>query len=397
MIIGARRAAREAKPSSAPLIVQVVRQYPPGRGGLEDVVSSLSRELLQRGFRVRVVTLDRLFSDPDKTLPAFEVIEGVEVVRVPYRGSSRYPLAFSAFRHIRDADLVHVHGVDFFFDALALGRFLHGAPMVATTHGGFFHTRKFAAIKQIWFSSLTRLSASAYRSVVCCSASDLALFKVIQPRHSVLIENGVDTGKFSGLASRQPVKRIVTIGRFSVNKRLDHLLQAMAVLVKRDPQWRLDIAGSPSDLSAQDVSALIDANGLADHVGLHLQPDNCLLGELMSKASIFASASDYEGFGLVAVEAMSAGLVPVLHENDAYQALAVQHSGIELADFADPARAATSIEVAFARLEAQGADLRHALAADVSRYSWEGVAERYIALYRRALPAIHRCGHEAAA
>lgn len=138
MIIGARRAVREDKSSSAPLIVQVVRQYPPGRGGLEDVVSSLSRELLQRGFRVRVVTLDRLFSDPGKTLPAREVIDGVEVVRVPYRGSSRYPLAFSAFRHIRDADLVHVHGVDFFFDALALGRFLHGAPMVATTHGGFF-------------------------------------------------------------------------------------------------------------------------------------------------------------------------------------------------------------------------------------------------------------------
>jgi len=397
MIIGAKRAAAEAGASTAPLVVQVVRQYPPGRGGLEDVVSSLSRHLLKRGFRVRVVTLDRLFSDPETSLPAREVVDGVEVVRIPYHGSSRYPLAFSVFRHLGDADLIHVHGVDFFFDALAIGRFLHGAPMIATTHGGFFHTRKFAAIKKIWFQTLTRFSASAYQSVVCCSASDLETFRTIAPKRSVLIENGVDTGKFTGMASRQPVKRMLTIGRFSVNKRLEQLLRTMAVLVKSDPQWRLDIAGSPSDLSAEDVRGLIATQGLADHVSLHLQPDNQLLGRLMENASLFVSASDYEGFGLVAVEAMSAGLLPVLHENEAYRALAAQHPAIELADFSNPPAAAQAIEAAFAKLSAGGDDLRRGLIGEVGRYSWEGVADRYIALYRRALPMARSCRREATA
>ena len=36
-------------------IVQIVRQYTPSRGGLEDVVSNLSRSLVDRGFAVRVV------------------------------------------------------------------------------------------------------------------------------------------------------------------------------------------------------------------------------------------------------------------------------------------------------------------------------------------------------
>lgn len=383
MIIGARKSVQVPVSPAAPLIVQVVRQYPPAQGGLEDVVSNLSRALCARGFRVRVITLDRVFSAPARQLAAFEVMDGVEVVRIPYRGSSRYPVALSVFRHLADADLVHVHGVDFFFDALALGRFMHGAPMVATTHGGFFHTRKYARIKKIWFQTLTRLSASAYAAIACCSASDLALFRTIQPEHSVLVENGVDTAKFANLASPRPVKRMITIGRFSENKRLDRLLETMAALVARDAEWRLDIAGSPSDLSATDVNALIDKNGLRQHVSLHVSADNDRLKQLISQSSLFVSASAYEGFGLVAVEAMSAGLLPVLHRNDAYAALASRHKDIHLADFAIPQTSADDILRAYDALS-NNINLRADLQAATFSYSWERVAQRYIELYRKA-------------
>lgn len=383
MIIGARKAVKAGQNQPAPLIVQVVRQYPPGRGGLEDVVSSLSRELVKRGYRARVVTLDRVFSDPARPLAAYEVVDGVEVIRINYHGSSRYPLAFSVFRHLGDADLVHVHGVDFFFDALALGRFMHGAPMIATTHGGFFHTRKYAAIKNIWFRTLTWLSSRAYSAIACCSASDLALFKTIQPERSVLVENGVDTRKFAGASSPTPVKRMVTIGRFSHNKRLDHLLQTMAALVAKDPEWQLDIAGPPSDLSVADVSALIEKHGLRQHVTLHVSPENAALKQVMSQASLFASASDYEGFGLVVIEAMSAGLLPVLNSNDAYVALAAKHNAIELANYADPAASAAAIVESYQRL-CQNPHLREDLAEATHAYSWERVAQRYTDLYRAA-------------
>ncbi|MGO8586944.1 glycosyltransferase, partial [Rhizobium ruizarguesonis] len=75
-----------------------------------------------------------------------EDIDGIEVVRIPWSGTSRYPLAPQVFRHLADADLVHVHAIYFFFDALAWGRLLHGRPMIVTTHGGLFHTRKYATI-----------------------------------------------------------------------------------------------------------------------------------------------------------------------------------------------------------------------------------------------------------
>ena len=377
----------EPDTAGAPLIVQVVRQYAPGRGGLEDVVANLSGLLLRRGFRVRVVTLDSLFRARDHKLAEREIIDGVEVVRIPWKGSTRYPLAPGVFRHIGDADLVHVHGIDFFFDALALTHPLHGKPLVATTHGGFFHTPKFAAIKQIWFRTMTRLSALAYRSLLCCSRSDLALFSRIAPRQAVLVENGVDTRKFAGLSSATPQRRIITIGRFSVNKRLDRLFDAMEALNLLSPGWKLDVVGSPSDLGEEDLRREIAGRGLAGQVTLHIAVDNAEVCRLIAEASLFASASEYEGFGLVAVEAMSAGLVPVLHPNEAYRVLGAQHTGIFLADFTRPEECAARIEQAFQALLAQPAAMREEMMAGASVHAWESVADRYVDVYRAALGA----------
>lgn len=371
--------------SGSPLVVQVVRQYPPSRGGLEDVVSNLSRLLLKRGFRVRVVTLDRLFVDPGTTLPSHDVIDGVEVVRIPWKGSSRYPVAPQVFRHIADADLVHVHAIDFFFDALAWTRPFHGKPMVATTHGGFFHTKNYAAIKNVWFKTVTRLSASAYRSVVCCSQSDLDLFAQIAGRRSVLVENGVDNEKFAHLSSPVPQRRIITIGRFSVNKRLDRLFDTIYALNKIEPGWALDVVGSVSDHSEADIRNEIARRGLEGQVSLHVGLENAEVRKLIGRASLFASASEYEGFGLVAVEAMSAGLVPVLHTNDAYNALGNRHGGIFLADFARPEEAAVAVRKAYQHLSSDPETVRNAMIDAAATHAWASVADRYAAIYEDAL------------
>ncbi|MCH4548039.1 glycosyltransferase family 4 protein [Rhizobium changzhiense] len=380
-IVEAERARAKPQLETAPLIVHVVRQFLPNRGGLEDVVANLARQTVRRGYRVRVVTLDSLFTAPEDKLPLREDIDGIEVVRIPWFGTSRYPLAPQVFRHLADADLVHVHAIDFFFDALAWGRLLHGKPMIVTTHGGFFHTRKYATIKKIWFQTLTRASAMAYRRVVCCSASDLKQFSEIVP-DSLLIENGADIGKFADTASRRAKRRIVTIGRFSVNKRIDHLLDAMAMLKTRDPEWHLDIVGAESDLSRADVEGAIESRHLSGRVTLHVSPENDTIRRIIAEASIFASASEYEGFGLVALEAMSAGLLPVLNANDAFATLAARHPVIMLADFTDPESAATAIEAAHQALSRQPDAVRAGLLDAARGYSWDIVAGRYIDLYR---------------
>ncbi|MCD2173831.1 glycosyltransferase family 4 protein [Rhizobium sp. C4] len=363
-----------------PLVTHVVRQFLPNRGGLEDVVANLCGQLPSLGYRTKVVTLDRLFVEPDKLLPARETIAGIDVVRIPWKGSSRYPLAPQVFNHLADADIVHVHAVDFFFDALAWGRMLHRKPMIATTHGGFFHTQKFAAIKKVWFNTLTRASVSAYRDLVCCSLSDLETFRPIAGKRAKLIENGADTGKFADRASSMATKGMITIGRFSSNKQLPRLIATMRALVDSDPDWRLTIAGVPSDLSEADLRQAISAHRLDHAVNLVVGASNEDIARLMGQVSLFVSASDYEGFGLVAIEAMSAGLIPVLQPNDAYRALAARHETIRFADFADPQVAAGAIQASLNALITDPAQRNTAMAA-AADYAWPAVARRYADLY----------------
>lgn len=350
-------------------------------------MANLARAAVARGWRARVVTLDRLFTDPQGRLPAREMFGDIEIVRIPWRGSSRYPLAPGVYRHLRDAGVVHVHAVDFFFDALALGRFLYGRPAIATTHGGFFHTPRHALIKKIWFRAVTALSARLYDRVVCCSRSDMALFAPLAPGRTVLIENGADVGKFSAAASERPVKRLVTIGRFSSNKRLDRLLDAMKALTAADGEWRLDIAGVPGDVSLADLQAMVAARGLEEQVTIHCGLENDGIARLLGQACLFVSASEYEGFGLVAIEAMSAGLLPVLNGNDAFRLLAERHRLIGVADFAQPEAAALSIGEAWRRLCENPEGLRARLQAEAEDYSWERVAGRYLQVYDEAMHA----------
>ena len=369
----------------APLIVHVTRQFAPSRGGLEDVVANLCRNLASRGYRIRIVTLDRVFTAPDAPLPAHEVIDGIEIVRIPWKGSTRYPLAPQVFRHLADADLVHVHAMDFFFDALPLGRLLHGKPLVATTHGGFFHTRKFASLKKLWFQTVTRMSAAGYKRIVCCSASDAALLAQVAPKRLSVIENGANIGKFHDRAATAPQRRIVTIGRFSVNKRIERLIAMMPALIARHPGWSLDIVGAPYDLNAELLTRHAEELGVGAQVRVHENIPDEAVADLIGQASFFASASEYEGFGIVAIEAMSAGLFPVLQPNDAYRILAERHDVIRLADFAEPETAAAFFETAYAGLAANGPALRAAAISQAEAYSWGGVTSRYIDVYEQAL------------
>lgn len=381
---------------AAPLsILHVVRQFLPNRGGLEDFVANLAREQARLGHRVRVLTLDRLFSAPGTRLPARETLEGIAIERIPFVGSPRYPVAPAVFRHLGDADLVHVHAIDFFFDAFALAKPLHRRPMVATTHGGFFHTSAHSRLKKLWFEGPTRMSVRAYEAIVACSESDARLFEPIAPGGVAVIQNGVDLDKFAGAAAPEPRRALLTIGRFAHNKRLDRLLATMRALNAQGPGdgpgWRLRIVGVPSDVTAEALTREIDRMGLTGAVTLHTGLDAPAVRDLIGQSSLFVSASEYEGFGIALIEALSAGLVPVAHPNDAFAWLQERHPSITLADFADPDAAAAAIRRAYDRL-AGGAIPRGT--EDLSPYRWSGVAARYVAIYEAALA---QAGHGMAA
>ena len=366
-------------------VVHVVRQFSPSVGGLEDTVLSLTRAQRDRlNIDASVLTLDRLFTGPE-VLPAEDVVQGVPVRRMRWTGSSRYPLAPSVLRHLNGADVVHVHAIDFFFDFLALTRPLHGRRLIATTHGGFFHTGAFKIAKRLWFQTLTRASITAYDRIVACSQSDADMFQASAGKRLMLIENGINQSKFQGAAALTPRKTILSFGRFARHKRTDALLRVFKHLVAIDPAWRLIIAGREADQKASELVDMVAQLNLGEAVRFVFSPTDAELRGLMAESSFYVSLSAYEGFGLAAVEAMSAGLVPILSRIPAFSRL-VSAAGAGLTvDADDPAAAAAAISaLPVDDLDAQ-ATARQRVMAVAERYDWQEVASRYGMVYESAM------------
>ncbi|MCC2979784.1 WecB/TagA/CpsF family glycosyltransferase [Sphingomonas sp. IC4-52] len=363
-------------------IVHVVRQFAPGVGGLENYVRCLVREQRRQGHEPSVVTLNRLFDAPDVLLPDREVIDGVDVHRVAYRGSKRYPLAPGVLRHVREADLIHVHAVDFFADFLAHAGFIHRKPMVLSTHGGFFHTPYAQGLKKWYFKHITGHALKGYGAVIACSHADAALFEPICGDRLVTVENGVEVDRFSNIAAPD-AKTIISFGRLAPNKRPDLLLQWFARVAEIDREWRLIIAGRPMGVEPDDLTQLARRLGIESRVEVHALPDDAHLRALIASASIFASSSAFEGFGLAAVEAAAAGLYPILSDIPAHRRTRDRLRFGDLIDFEDPASAAE-----FCRRHAAGA-LRppsaDARGGALATFTWPYTAECIDSVYKELL------------
>lgn len=370
------------------LIVHVVRQFTPSIGGLEDVVRELSARQVESGFAVRVVTLDRLFMAKADSraarLPSYQTLDGVEILRIPYFGSQRYPVAPRVLRYIANADIVHVHGIDFFFDFLALTKILHGRRLIVSTHGGFFHTRYASWLKSIWFRTLTSLSMHAYAGVVAVSGSDFRRFARIRSTGLHCIENGVNTKKFADAASLSPAKGMICVGRLSSNKRLDRLIAFLKQVRQLDAEWSLTIAGRAWDQNADDIRKMIAACGEQNAISILDSPTDAEIRDVMGRSSIFVSASEYEGFGLAVVEGLSAGLYPVLSDIEAFRAQVGATRIGKLLRFDDPVAAARAF-VEWQEIGGSCRKVREACIEASRAHDWDAVSARYLSLYRSVL------------
>lgn len=377
-------------------VVHVVRQYLPSVGGMEEVVRNLVQyQLAHTRYQPTVVTLDRVFREPANSLPSTETLDGIPVQRLPYRGSERYPLCPQVLGALQDADLVHVHGVDFFFDYLALTRLVHNKPLIASTHGGFFHTNFAHRLKQIFFNTVTRTTALAYRRIIATSENDGDIFRQIcaAPRLQV-IENGVDIFKFDDTAAATLLPTLLYFGRWSVNKGIVETLQVLAALCAQQPAtpWQLIIAGREYDLTADTIRAHATQLGIGERITIHAAPTNEDLRRLISQASYFICMSHHEGFGIAPIEAMSAGLLPILSNIPPFERL-VKTSGVgRILAPTNAALQATQIgQLHTEQLKAVGvsadanAALRRAARDAAQPYSWQGVAANYTLQYDQML------------
>ncbi|GBE57719.1 GDP-mannose:cellobiosyl-diphosphopolyprenol alpha-mannosyltransferase [bacterium BMS3Abin01] len=352
---------------------------------METYVAGLCRQLQLRGHRSDVATLDYLFNSGDP-LPPYEHIDGIDVIRLPSRGNARYFFAPRLLELLPRYDLVHVHGVDFFVDMLGTLKIIHNQPLVLSTHGGFFHTQWFPSFKKAYFNTATRLSLKGVDRVIASSPKDEELFSRITDNVS-LVENGIDFELFSGVDRKVRGEVLVFVGRISRNKRVDHLLEAFAIVRERRPRARLVIVGPDWEGLGEGLEQQARSLGIRESVTFagNLSQDNLL--KTLAGASLFVSASEYEAFGISAVEAMAAGIIVVVNRIRAFQDIVNDGNNGFLTDFSDSPVAAEAIDSALGMREAAAARMGLRAKKAACRYDWRSVAGEIIAIYQQVLPA----------
>lgn len=368
-------------------ILQVARCFYPMIGGIEKVILDLSRQLVKKGYECAVVTLNRSLNDKSKYFPTFEELERIKVHRIPFFGSKRYFIASRVLEYLRDYDIVHIHGIDFFVDFLTITKFLHKKRIVVSTHGGFFHTKWLYPLKQLYFNTVTRFILSRVDKTICVSSSDYNLFSKIT-RNLILIENGVEISKLITLQKNIQKGLLIYIGRIDVHKGIDDLINVVSLIKKRHPEVKLLLIGPDVEGNRMEYEKLIMQKSLKNTVQFLGQVPEEKVYHYLEKACFFVSASKYEGFGISVVEAMASGTVPILNNIKPFNDFLINGKNGFIIDFSNPKTASKMIVSALEISEPDFKNMGICARNTAMKYSWANVTKRYEAVYKSVIEGI---------
>ncbi len=290
----------------------------PQAGGAETNIFEQARWWVANGHDVTIVC-----ADPGRAhAPScHETIDGINVRRMGGR-LTVYPLAaLYMLRHAHRFDRVLdiANGIPFFTPLITR------TPTVLMVH----HVHH-----QQWFAEFPRPLASMGWFVERCIVPRIyqrhAVIAVSPTTRDALVGTGFDPARvaivYSGVAdigdaARHAINRptldtdtprIAYVGRIKAYKRVELLVRAVSVLRAEFPALHLDIVGTGD--AQPSIESLIDQLGLQASVTLHGFVDEKTKGEILRRATAFATPSMHEGWGLSVIEANTFGCPAVAYD-----------------------------------------------------------------------------------
>lgn len=349
-------------------------------GGVQFHIRDLAEHLIRLGHEVSVLAP----ADDETPLPPYVVSAG-RAVPVPYNGSvARLNFGFLSAARVRrwlhdgNFDVIHIHEPT----SPSLGLLACWAaqgPIVATFHTSNPRSRAMIAAYPILQPALEKIRARI-------AVSEYARRTLVEHLggDAVVIPNGVDVDFFA-TAEAEPKwqgsghgRTIGFIGRIDEpRKGLPALMRAFPKILAERPDTRLLVAGKGDEKEA--VEALPEPlRGQVEFLGMVSDRDKARL--LRSVDLYVAPNTGGESFGIILVEAMSAGAPVLASDLDAFRQ--VLDGGVAGELF--PVEDADALAVAALRLLGDPkrlAELRELGSRHVRRFDWSTVGADILAVY----------------
>jgi glycosyltransferase involved in cell wall biosynthesis len=283
----------------------VLAYHMPGPGGTEQVMVRTARLLSQRGWRFSALC-------PEGPLLRALAAEGVEThawevtgLRLSPRGvmlagAVGTARVLEAFRVVAGASLVHAHSLKACLLCWPACRALR-VPLLWHVHD-FLPVRRGRGV-------LVRLARRAATAVAAVSG---AVARELQMEGALTVPNGIEWHPAHD--SERERSLVLYVGRVDSEKRPEDFVELAARLRGGYPGIRFVVAGEPSRGQERFAANLRERSRyrrLLDNGYLEFSGRVDDVDSLMGKAAVLIIPSQREPFGLVALEAMRAGVAVV--------------------------------------------------------------------------------------
>jgi len=225
-----------------------------------------------------------------------------------------------------------------------------------------------------------RLLRRAHIFSATSAATHLLLTRILPPGSTIVrVGAGVDERFYA--VDRQEADYLLYFGRLDwFQKGLDVLVDAFARIAATFPALTLRIAGRGRDTGR--IAGAIEAAGLGKRVTLLGPVSDAERLRLLAGARLMLMPSRFEGFGMVAAEAMAAGVPLVASSAGSLPEVVDAPSGGLLVPPEDAGALAASASTLLAD-DAARDELSRTARRSAERFRWHIVAEDHLAFLRR--------------
>jgi glycosyltransferase involved in cell wall biosynthesis len=230
-------------------------------------------------------------------------------------------LAGTLWEQLRLPKAIAGDRLDVFFAPAYSAPLLNRIPTVVTLHDVSFvaHPEWFArreGARRRWLARQSAARAAAIITVSEFSRREIRRYFQVADDRLHVVRSGVTAPAISTSPTDSSSLRTLYVGSVFNRRRVPDLIRAFAPIARAHATAELSMVGDNRTFPYQDLDGIIAHEGLSGRVRWKPYVSEEELSGLYSSSRAFAFLSEYEGLGQTPLEALAAGVPPVLLDTE---------------------------------------------------------------------------------